>query len=149
MLNHIYPWRSLLRKSLNLSPITSLVFTKHSVSAAKLHDESADASIPNDAVRQILIGLRSFGASKFLWGHHFQTLASVLNTHQVDQILLSLRVDNSDSALFLFDLLRNEYGFRHSRVSWFIVSHVVARKGQSKELRRVLNQMVEEEGMLT
>lgn len=149
MLNRIHPWKSLLRRSLNLCPITSLVFTKHSVSASKLHDDSAEVSIPDDAVHQILIGLKNFGASKFLCGHHFQTLASVLNPHQVDQILLGLGVDNSDSALVLFDFLKNEYGFQHSRVSFFLVSHVLAQKRQWKELRRVLEQMVKEEGLFT
>ena len=73
----------------------------------------------------------------------------MLNPHQVDQILLSLEVDNSDSALVFFYLLRNEYEFRHSRLSFFIVSHVFARKGQFKESRRVLEQLVEEEGLFT
>lgn len=129
-----------------LSPLSSLVFSKPTVSAAKLaEDEFASSPIPRDPVREILLGLRSSGFRRFLIGDYFRNLASNLNQSQVDLIVDDLSAENSDFAVFFFDLMREEYKFRHSAVSRFVVSHVFASQRRFKELRFVLEQMVKDE----
>ncbi|KAF8378534.1 hypothetical protein HHK36_029877 [Tetracentron sinense] len=115
-------------------------------------DEPIDSSIfsnPRDIVREILRGLESFGVKKFVSSYHFQTLILSLSPSQVDQILYFLRGKDSESAVVFFNLMRNEYGFRHSRVSQFVICHIMARKRRLKELRQVLRQMLEEEGSVS
>lgn len=80
--------------------------------------------------------------------HYYRHIMSTLNQSQVDIIIERLRIEDPESAFSFFDLLRNEYGFRHSRVSIFAVAHVLAANRRFKELRLVVKQMVDEEGML-
>ncbi|THF94675.1 hypothetical protein TEA_015537 [Camellia sinensis var. sinensis] len=65
---------------------------------------------------------------------------------KVDQILDNLGVEDPESAIKFFNLLRNEYEFRHSWVSQFVIAHVLARKRRLKELRSFVQQMLQEEG---
>ncbi|PQM39618.1 hypothetical protein Pyn_37811 [Prunus yedoensis var. nudiflora] len=65
---------------------------------------------------------------------------------QVDLIIENLSIENLESAFSFFNLLSNEYGFRHSRVSEFVVAHVLVRRRLFKELCLVVKQMVDDEG---
>lgn len=65
----------------------------------------------------------------------------------MDIIIERLSLEDPESGFGFFNLLRNEYGFRPSRVSSFAVSHVLAAKRWFEELRLVMKKMVEEEGM--
>lgn len=61
-------------------------------------------------------------------------------------MVAALNVESPGLAVAFFDVLRNEYGFRHSRFSWLLVSHVLAGERELGRLRWVLQQMLEEEG---
>ncbi|KAJ7953964.1 Pentatricopeptide repeat-containing protein [Quillaja saponaria] len=151
MLNRISKWNLIQfpRKFRSLCPFATLIFTELSVSAAKLEDDPITTSIvpgPADTVREILVGLKNFELRSFLSGTYFRAIASTLNQPQVDQIIDRLGIENPDSALAFFDFLRNEYGFQHSRVSQFVVAHVLASKRRFKDLHLVVKKMLEEEG---
>lgn len=64
----------------------------------------------------------------------------------MDDVIENLSVENADFVVDFYHLSRNEFGFQHSRVSRFLVSHVLARKRRFKDLRLVLDQMLQEEG---
>lgn len=150
-------WRKPLHSPLNLqilASVSSFILSKPpSVStAASLADEPTTSSVAPDSgetVGVILSGLRCLGLRRFVNRYYFKNLISMLNCSQVDQILEYLSVENADSAVDFFHLLRNEFGFRHSRFSKFVVLHVLARKRQLKELRLVMDQMLLEEGLLS
>lgn len=148
MLKHIRRWKAthILQKSRILAPLSSLIFTQPSVSAAKLDDESTVFPNPRNAVSEVIAGLRMFGLGNCVGDHRFKTIIPTLNQPQVDLIIESLSTENPESAFGFFNLLRNEYAFRHSRVSEFIVAHVLAGRRLFKELRLFVKQMVDEEG---
>ncbi|CAL5396334.1 unnamed protein product [Camellia sinensis] len=133
MLNHIHQWRTLRfpLKTLILNPLTSLIFTKPS------------PANPTDPVLEIIT---AFKRNHLFDSHCFLSLVPSLNSLQVDQILDNLGVEDPESAIKFFNLLRNEYEFRHSWVSQFVIAHVLARKRRLKELRSFLQQMLQEEG---
>lgn len=148
MLNRPFQWKNqlhLIEKSRILVPLASLVFTRPSVSSAKLDDERAIQN-PRDAVSEVIDGLKSLGIRRFIGGQYFKALVSSLDHPQVDLIIDCLRTEHPESALGFFDLLRNVFGFHHSTVSRFVVSHVLASKRRFKGLRLVMKQMVDEEG---
>ncbi|GFZ00187.1 tetratricopeptide repeat (TPR)-like superfamily protein [Actinidia rufa] len=130
MLSRIYQWRPIRfrPKSQFLIPNFSLLFTKPSVSAANIiYDDE-----PSDPIREIL---NKASTSKDLLGNHcFRTLIPTLSSLQIDHIIGNLGVDDPDSAIDFFYLLRNEYGFRGSRVSQFVIAHLLAGKGRLKEV---------------
>ena len=148
MLNRIHQWKPLnfTRKPRKLCPLIISIFTKPSVSAIKIEEKPVPSSVEADPVRQILTDLKKFGLRNFLGENYFGTILSTLNQLHVDRIIDSLRRENLDSALVFFDVLKNEYGYRHSRVSRFVVAHVLASKRRFKDLQIVMKQMVEEEG---
>lgn len=151
MLNHIHRWKKPLifaEKSRIVSSLTSLIFTKPSVSAAKIVEDDPISQNPKDTVSEILAGLKSLGLRSFLSGDYFKTIFSTLNQPQVDLVIEALRIENPDFALAFFFNLRNVYGFRHSSFSRLVVSHVLASKCWFEELRLVVKQMVEDEGIL-
>ncbi|KAJ4974235.1 hypothetical protein NE237_007409 [Protea cynaroides] len=115
------------RKIQNLSPFTYHIFLKLSFSNVATEDDYIDLSNPRNPVREILRGFKGFGVNKFLSSDHFGN-------------------DDAESAVAFFHSLRDDYGFRHSRISHFVIFHVVAEKGHLKELRRLIRQMVESEG---
>lgn len=118
------------------------------MSAAKFDDEPTVVPSPRNAVAEVIAGLRMFDLGNCVGDHRFKTIIPTLNQPQVDLIIESLTIENPESAFGFFNLLRNEYGFRHSRVSEFIVAHVLAGRRLFKELRLVVKQMVDEEGMV-
>ncbi|KAM7484469.1 hypothetical protein LguiA_000478 [Lonicera macranthoides] len=154
MLSRIHRWRTLpffLKPPIILNPFNSLIFAKPSVSAsieddASTSDESPSHIDDKDAVFYILSGLKTLGFSKFFGDDRFRVIISSLNSSQVDFIIGNLRVENPESAVELFGVLRSEYGFRHSRVSQLVIAHVLAAKGWMNMLRSLLQQMVQEEG---
>lgn len=153
MLNRIKKWKpyQISRNSACLGPLTISIFTKSSVSAAKVEEEpvivASTVPFAADPVREVLSGLRNFGLTNFLGGNYFRSVISTLNQLHVDRIIDCLRRENSDAALFFFHALRNEYGFRHSKDSQFVVAHVLASKRRFRDLQLVIRQMLDEEGM--
>ncbi|EXB44909.1 hypothetical protein L484_026494 [Morus notabilis] len=151
MLNHIHRWQKPLlhtEKSRILSSLTSLIFCKPSVSAAKI-DNDLPIVVQNpraDAVSEILSGLKSLGLKCFLGGDYFRTIFSTLNQNQVDSVIDTLRMENPEFALGFFFSLRNVYAFRHSRFSRLVISHILASKAWFEEFRLVIKQLVEEAG---
>lgn len=135
MLNHIHQWRTLRfpLKTLILNPLTSLIFTKPS------------PANPTDPVLEIIT---AFKRNHLFDSHCVVSLVPTLNSLQVDQIIDNLGLEDPESAIKFFNLLRNEYEFRHSRVSQFVIAHVLARKRRLKELRSFLRQMLQEEDFL-
>lgn len=136
-----FPW---------LSPST-LILTKCSslLSAESLELEpsttspAANGSFPSGILS--LFKLKVLGSSgvKLL---SVKPLVSDLNSTQVDEIIDHLRNDDPDSAVELFELLKNEYGFKHSRVSQLVIAHVLASQRRLKLLRSNFMQMLQEEG---
>lgn len=76
----------------------------------------------------------------------FKILVERLNSVQVERIIGDLGVEYPEFSTELFYLLKNEYGFRDSRVCYFVIAHVLAGERRLKELRSFLQEMVEEEG---
>lgn len=77
-----------------------------------------------------------------------KTLVDRLNSVQVDEVIGDLGIEDPELAIELFYLLKNEHGFRHSRVCSFVVAHVLAGKRRLMELRSFLRELVEEEDFL-
>ncbi|KAJ6312404.1 hypothetical protein OIU77_014024 [Salix suchowensis] len=143
-------WTRSLRfpiKPLTLTSLSSLIFSKLSVaSASNLAATTPIAQISTDPVHAILSGFRDLGFRQFASGHYFKDLVLMLNQAQMDDVIQSLSAENADFVVDFYHLLRNEFGFQHSRGSRFVVSHVLARKRRFKDLRLVLDQMLQEEG---
>lgn len=136
-------------KTFILNSFSSLIFTKTSASAAAAKiedDEPTSLSPPNDTVLEILSGLKTFGSGKFFREHRFKSLVLTLTSPQIDRIVDHLRIENPNSAVEFFDLLKNEYGFRHSRVSVFLIAHLLAGKRRLRSLRSLIQQMLQREG---
>ncbi|KAJ6431998.1 hypothetical protein OIU84_019295 [Salix udensis] len=132
-----------------LTSLSSLIFSKLSVSSASnlaAATITPIAQISTDPVHAILSGFRDLGFRQFVSGHYFKDLVLMLNQAQMDDVIQSLSVENADFVVDFYHLLRNEFGFQHSRGSRFVVSHVLARKRRFKDLRLVLDQMLQEEG---
>lgn len=75
-----------------------------------------------------------------------KTLVGRLNSVQVDEVIGDLGIEDPEFSVELFYLLKNEHGFRHSRVCCFVVAHVLAGKRRFRELRSLLREFVEGEG---
>lgn len=133
-------------KPRTLVPLASLIFTKLSVSTAKLENVPVVQS-PGDTVSEIVTGLKILGFRKFIGGDYFKGIVSDLNQPQVDSIIDQLRIDKPELALGFFQLLSCEYDFRHSRVSRFSISYVLASSKRLKDLCLIIKQMVDEEGI--
>lgn len=145
MLNKWKPF-SFLAKPHSLSALSSLIFFRPSVSVANLVEEEPYIfQPPKDPVFEILSGLKKLGFRRFLAGDYFRNMVLSLNQLQVDKIINCLRVESPDFAVVFFDFMRNEYRFRHSRFSRFVVAHVLAGQRRLKELRFFLEQMLKEE----
>lgn len=82
---------------------------------------------------------------RFLAGDYFRTAVLTLDRPQVDRIIDALRVERPEFAVDFFHLLKDWYQFRHSRVSSFVVSHLLAGKRRFKELQLIIKQLIEEE----
>ncbi|KAG8498799.1 hypothetical protein CXB51_005699 [Gossypium anomalum] len=135
MLNKWKPF-SFLAKPHVCSLLSSLTFFKPSVSVARLVEEEPSLSTL----------LKTLFPRSFLAGDYFRNVVLSLDQLQVDKIINSLRVESPDFAVVFFVLMRNEYRFRHSRFSRFVVAHVLAGQRRHEELRFVVEQMLKEEG---
>lgn len=128
----------------SLNPST-LILTKSSslISAESLELEPSTTSpATNGSVKATgSSGVKFLGVKRW-----FETLVSGPNSSQVDEIINYLQTHDPDSAVELFDLLKNEYGFRHSRSSQFVIAHLLASQRQLKALRSNFMQMLQEEG---
>lgn len=133
-----------------LSPFSSLLFTKPSFSVAKLDDEPLPTTnfTPDhrDFYQEILFGMKKIGFREFLHGHHFRGLVSELRHVHVEEIMGELMAESSDLSVWFFKELRDIYGFRHSKFSTLLVSHVFAGQRRFKELQVILEQLLQEEG---
>lgn len=148
MLSRIHQW-----KPLHWIFASSVILARPSVSvsAARLEPATVTTSFfpdQNDSVREILTGLNSLGFRAYVGGCNFRTVVSTLSETVVDGVLDSLRTLKPDVAVAFFYLLINEYGFRHSRFSQFVVSHILAGEGRFKELHSVIKHLIEEQGIV-
>ncbi|KAI3817128.1 hypothetical protein L1987_10917 [Smallanthus sonchifolius] len=145
--------RSLLRRPFTPSNPSILILTKSSsltsAQALQLEHEAsssaANASIPYNII-QLFKQLRGSGLKSDGVKNRFRTLVSGLKSSQVDEIIDYLRTDDPDSAVEVFELLKNEYDFKHSRISRFVIAHVLAGQRRLKLLRSIFMQMLQEEG---
>lgn len=135
-----------------LSPFSSSIFSKPSVSAAKLSSDEPAISFdsvdqtPADPVPEIIANLRNLGFKKFIDGDDSKNLILRLSEFQVDRIIDCLRVESLDLAVTFFDWLKIHCGFKHSLFASFVIAHVLAAKRSFKELRLVLEQILQEKG---
>ncbi|CAH9070765.1 unnamed protein product [Cuscuta europaea] len=142
----------------------STIFCRPAISAAALLVSSKDPSIStpypitpspsslarNEAARKLLFlfsGLFAKGHTieKLCHDPRFGGLLSRVNASEVESIVELLRLKRPHLAVDFF-LLAKELGFKHSTFCKIIVAHVLAGKRQLKELRSLLQEMVNEEG---
>lgn len=90
--------------------------------------------------------MKKIGFREFLQGHHFRGLVSELRQIHVEDIMAELMSESSDLSVWFFKELRDIYGFRHSRFSTLLVSHIFAGQRRFKELQVILEQLLQEEG---
>lgn len=90
--------------------------------------------------------MKKIGFREFLHGHHFRGLVSELRHVHVEEIMGELMAESSDLSVWFFKELRDIYGFRHSKFSTLLVSHVFAGQRRFKELQVILQQILQEEG---
>ncbi|XP_060215011.1 putative pentatricopeptide repeat-containing protein At1g13630 isoform X1 [Lycium barbarum] len=76
----------------------------------------------------------------------FKNLIFELNSLEIEGIVEKLSVGNTESALEFFFLLRNDYGFKHSRVSYIVIAHILAKKQRFRALKFHLQYLVQQEG---
>lgn len=131
-----------------LSPFSSLFSTKPSSSvAARLDEEPLLSDQREDHYRgEILYGMRKIGFREYLHGRDFRGLLSGLKQVHVEEIMCELMGESSDLSVWFFRELKDVYGFRHSRLSSLLVSHVLAGQRRFRELQVVLEQLLQEEG---
>lgn len=150
-------WNSLkfIIKRQSTPPLSSWIFSRPTVSAAKLNmDENATISnsftpvdsYPSDPVCQTVANLKLLGSKGVIEGRHLQSIVPLLTESQVDQIIDCLRIKNPSYAVAFFNCLRNDYGLKQSRVSSFVICHILASNRKFKELRSILEQMLQDEG---
>ncbi|XP_055808792.1 putative pentatricopeptide repeat-containing protein At1g13630 [Solanum dulcamara] len=143
-------------KSPQKSPlISSLLLLKPSFSTANLavdHPEPPPPTTTRAAISRILnLFIQTHctkGSAKLLRGDPcFKNLILELNSSEIEGIVEKLSFENSESALEFFFLLRNDYGFNHSRVSHIVVAHVLAEKQRFRALKIHLKHLVQQEGI--
>lgn len=78
----------------------------------------------------------------------FKSLVSGLGSSEIDEIIWRLLNKNLESALDFFYLLKNDYGFKHSRASYVFVARVLATRQRPRALKIHLRKMVEQEGII-
>ncbi|KAL2460176.1 Tetratricopeptide repeat (TPR)-like superfamily protein [Abeliophyllum distichum] len=130
------------------SPLFSNFQNYFSTSVAAVPDYPAD-----DGVSQILTHLNSCGNNKIkvnlnsLRGDNwFKNVASKLGPEEVGTIINNLCVENAENAIEFFFFLQNELGVKHSRVSQFIIAHILAGKQRPRALLSHLHQVLHEDG---
>lgn len=144
MLISVHQWRihRLPLKPHIFKSLTSLIFTKPTSSAAVAKPLQDD----DDAVSEILIGLKTFGFREFLREEKVKSLVSSLSSFHIDRILDHLRFEDANYAIELFNLLRDDYGFRHSRACVLKIAHLLAWRGERRALCSIIQQMLKQEG---
>lgn len=90
--------------------------------------------------------MKKIGFREFLHGNHFRGLVSDLSQFHVEEIMGELMSESPDLSVWFFNELKDVYGFRHSRFSALLVSHVLASQRRFKELQVILEQLLQEEG---
>lgn len=104
-------------------------------------------SHPSDyTICGLISSLHIFGARRFLDDDRFKILILSLDSSQVDRIVDFMRITNPVCAVDFFYLLKNKYGYRFSKGCVFSVSHVLAGMTMMRELRKILNELVQDEG---
>lgn len=141
---------------LNFLKKPSFFFTNPSFSVAaalKFAGDVADGekietfSYPSDdTIYGLMSSLSFFGPRRFLGDNKFKDVILSLNSAQVDRIVEYLMIENPDCAVEFFYLLKNEYGFRVSKRCVFGVFHVLAGMRRLRELRKLMNKLVRDEG---
>ncbi|KAL4591910.1 hypothetical protein LXL04_004885 [Taraxacum kok-saghyz] len=139
------PFPSLSPSTLILTKSSSLISAESLVLEPSTTLPAANGSFPSDILSLFKV-LGSSGVKLLGAKHRFKTLVSNLSSTQVDKIIDYLRSHDPDSAVELFELLKNEYGFKHSRVSHFVIAHILASQRRLKLLRSNFMQMLQEEG---
>lgn len=141
---------------LNFFKTPSFFFTNPSFSVAaalKLDGDGADGETietfshpSDDRVFGLMSSLSFFGARRFLGDNKFKDVILGLDSAQVDRIVDYLRIENPGCAVEFFYLLKNKYGFRVSKRCVFGVFHVLAGMRRLRELRKLMNELVRDEG---
>lgn len=90
--------------------------------------------------------MKNLGFREYLHGHHFRGLVSDLRQVHVEEVMGELMAESPDLSVWFFKELKDVYGFRHSRFSTLLVSHILAGHRRFKELQVVLEQLLQEEG---
>ncbi|KAJ0763846.1 putative tetratricopeptide-like helical domain superfamily [Helianthus annuus] len=139
--------RSLIRRPLNPSTLISPIFSSL-ISSQTLQLEPQTTSLsPNASSPYGLLSIfKQLCGSRLKSDDGFGSMVSGLKCSEVDEVIDYLRMNDADSAVELFELLKNEYGFKHSRRSQFVIAHVLANRRRIKMLRSNFTQMVQEEG---
>lgn len=141
---------------LNFLKNPSFFFTNPSFSVAaalKFAGDGADGekietfSHPSDdTVFGLMSSLSFFGPRRFLGYNKFKDVILSLSSAQVDRIVDYLMIENPGCAVEFFYLLKNEYGFRFSKRCAFSVFHVLAGMRRLRDLRKLMNELVRDEG---
>lgn len=133
------------------SPFFSKPVFRFGTVAAVHHQESVD----KDPVSLILARLFKDGfryrrgfAKVIGQEPEFKTLVSGLGSSEIDGLMERLLDEDFEAAVDFFHLLKNEYGVKHSRVSYLIVAHVLASKQRRRALKCHLLEMVQQEGRI-
>lgn len=124
-------------------------FSSYATVAAAVEVPTNDAASSAIFTRLINFNYRDKrGLLKRFLGHdpELKTLISSLIVPEIDGIIGKLRIEYPETALDFFFLLKNEYGFKHSRVSYFFIANILAKKERFRALKLHLLQMVQQEG---
>ncbi|KAL6190207.1 hypothetical protein ACLB2K_036605 [Fragaria x ananassa] len=146
MLNHIHQWKKPIQFLQISRTLSSQIFTKPPSFAAKPAVDPAAGPSGTANVAELITGLRILGLDRIRGDHYYSNIISSLNQTQVDVVIERLSLEDPESGFGFFNLLRSEYGFRHSRISGFAVAHGLGGRRRFEELRLVMKQMVKEEG---
>lgn len=145
----------ILKSPLKSPLISSLLLLKPSFSTANLAIDHPEPPPPTTrtAISRILNFFlqthRTKGSAKLLRGDPcFKNSILELNSSEIEGIVEKLSFENSESALEFFFLLRNAYGFNHSRVSHIVVAHILAQKQRFRVLKIHLQHLVQQEGIV-
>ncbi|KAJ8548055.1 hypothetical protein K7X08_021291 [Anisodus acutangulus] len=142
--------RLTLQSPLKPPLLSSLFLLKPSFPTTNLvvnHPEPPPTTTGLSRILNFFLQNHTKGSTKLFKDNPFlKKIILELNSLEIEGIVEKLSVENYESTLEFFFLLRNDYAFKHSRVSHIVIAHILAKKQRFRALKFHLQHFVQQEG---